>query len=79
VERTVQAHVARDLQVSALDWELKLKLAKLVVALYLEARLEARHPLLLLPPQRRPRLLLLRTTQWQALLQRAGQLLILLG
>jgi hypothetical protein len=67
VEQIAQAHVAQDLQVSVLDLEHKLKQAKLVVALCLEARLGARR--LLLPPQSRHRLLLLRTMRLQALLQ----------
>jgi hypothetical protein len=63
----VQAPVAQDLQVSVLDWELKLKQAKLVVALCLEARLEACRPRL--PLQSHLRLLLLRALRWQAPLQ----------
>jgi hypothetical protein len=67
VERIVPAHVAQDLLASVLDWELKLKRVKLVVALCLENRLKACRRRLPLQPHLR--LLLLRMLRWQVLLQ----------
>ncbi len=73
--QTAQVHVAPDHQVYALDWELKPKQARQVVALCLEARLEICQLSL---PQRHRRLSLLRTMPWKVLLQPVAQHSILL-